>query len=207
MGHRPYAALISISLALLSACSLLQGPEPLDEPVNLIAVFPVQRVEPSSATTAEGTPQLAPGAERVITAQIYSVLASSPLWRFVPDLTVTQALAKLPHTGSLESQARELGKAVGADTVLTGTVSRYIDRIGGEYGAQRPATVAFSLRLISAASGKVLWEDSFDQTQEPLSSNLLNWWQFWEGGPRWFTAQEFSKIAVQRVLGDLQDRL
>jgi hypothetical protein len=203
--HTPYAALAV--LVLLSACSLLQPHEPLDEPVNLIAVFPIQRSEPTGAAAPDEPPQLAPGAERTITADIYGVLASSPEWRFVPDLTVTQTLAKLPHTGSLESQARDLGKAVGADAVLYGTVFRFAERVGSQYGAQRPARVGFRLRLASVATGKILWEDSFDQTQEPLSSNLFNWWMFWQAGPKWFTAQEFSRIAVQRVLDNLKDRL
>jgi DNA-binding IclR family transcriptional regulator len=124
----------------------------------------------------------------------------------VPDLTVTQALAHMKGEGDLASRAQALGKEVGADAVLFGTVSRYVERVGGEYGAQHPAAVAFTLQLVSVASGKILWSGSFDRTQQALATNLFNWWQFWRAGPRWFTAQEFTRLGVERVLRDLAKR-
>jgi hypothetical protein len=197
----------TMGLVALAGCSLLQRNPPIDEPINLIAVMPIEREEPMNASTVEERPRLKAGAQRVVTAQIYSVLASSPTWRFVPDLTVTQALSKIDSTGGLQSRARALGKAVSADGVLFGTVSRYKDREGREYGAREPASVAFTLSLVSVSTGKVLWTRSFDETQQSLSSNLFNWWQFWRGGPRWFTAEEFTHLGVEHLLGDLSDKL
>jgi len=160
-----------------------------------------------STRMLDDTQRLAPGAERVITAQIYQVLANSSRWRFVPDLTASQALSKLSAPADLAERARALGKAVGADAVIFGTVSRYVERVGSEYGAKEPAAVGFSLQLISVSDGKILWKGAFDQKQEALSSNLFNWWQFWKGGPRWFSAQEFTRIAVERLFDDLAQRL
>jgi len=202
------AALVgTVGLVALAGCSLLQRNPPIDERINLIAVMPIEREEPVDASTGEQRPRLKSGAQRVVTAQIYSVLASSSTWRFVPDLTVMQALPKIDSTGGLQSRARALGKAVGADGVLFGTVSRYKDREGGEYGAREPASVAFTLSLLSVSTGKVLWTRTFNETQQSLSSNLFNWWQFWRGGPRWFTAEEFTRLGVERLLDDLSDKL
>jgi peptidoglycan-synthase activator LpoB len=202
------AALLGMAgLVALAGCSLLQRNPPIDERINLIAVMPIEREEPVDAPTVEDRPRLKAGAQRVVTAQIYSVLASSPKWRFVPDLTVMQALPKIDSKGGLQSRARDLGRAVGADAVLFGTVSRYKDREGGEYGARDPASVSFTLSLVSVATGKVLWTRTFDETQQSLSSNLFNWWQFWRGGPRWFTAEEFTRLGVERLLDDLSDQL
>lgn len=200
------ATLSVLGLAALAGCSLLHRTPPIDEPIKLIAVMPIEREEPSS-TSADGSKRLKAGAEHVVTAEVYSVLASSSKWRFVPDLTVTQALTKVDPKGSLMSRARDLGKAVSADGVLFGTVSRYKERIGGEYGAREPATVRFTLSLLSVSTGKVLWTRTFDETQQSLSSNLFNWWQFWRGGPRWFTAEEFTRLGVERQLDDLADKL
>ena len=198
------AALGGLVVAL-AGCSLLRGAAPLAEPVRLLAVMPIERVEPLSATD-DGT-RLEPGSEKVVTAQIYRVLAGSPEWRFVPDLTVTQSLQDLDAGASLPSRARALGKAVDADAVLFGTVSRYREREGGEFGARQPAAVGFELQLVSVASGTILWRYAFDQTQRPLSENLFNWWQFWRGGPRWFTAREFAYLGVEHGLADLAPRL
>lgn len=196
--------LLPFALAFVpNGCSLLHRGPAIEEKVRLIAVMPIERAEPVSATTPPETPTLAPGAERIVTAEIYGVLSSSSRWRFVPDLTVSEALSHLPPGGDLESRARALGKAVGADGVLFGTVFRYRERVGSEFGSRQPAAVGFTLQLISVTSGKILWTGTFDQAQEALSTNLFNWWQFWRGGPRWFTAEEFTRLAVERLLDEL----
>jgi hypothetical protein len=196
-----------LGLALLAGCSLLHRGPSIDERIKLIAVMPIERDEFAHTDTTQAPPRLKAGAERVVTAEVYSVLAASSEWRFVPDLTVGQALPKLDRTAPLVSRARELGKAVGADGVLYGTVSRYRDREGSEYGARTPASVAFTLSLVSVATGKVLWTRRFDETQQALSSNLFNWWQFWRGGPRWFSAEEFTRLGVERLLDNLAAQL
>jgi hypothetical protein len=196
-----------VALSAVSTCSLFQPAPIITEKIDLLAVMPIERQDIPSATPKKEVPRLAPGAEGVVTAQIYHVLASGPRWRFVPDLTVSQALGKIPPGGDLQSRARKLGEAVGADGVLCGTVFRYRERIGTEYGARQPAAVGFTLQLISVSSGRVLWTGTFSQAQKPLSANLFNWWQFWRGGPRWFTAQEFARLGVQRLLDELARQL
>ncbi len=202
-GYLSYALLGGV---LLTGCSLLQRHPPLEEPVGLIVVLPIERAESSGTPLAGERERLAPHAEQVVTAQIYGVLSSSSQWRFVPDLSVAQALGQIPP-GDLATRARALGKAVSADAALCGTVSRYREREGTELGVREPASVSFSLQLVSVSSGTILWKGSFDETQRPLSSNLFNWWQFWKGGVRWFSAQQFTHIGVEHLLEDLADRV
>jgi hypothetical protein len=207
--HRRLPSIWVLALVFaLPACSAFQRGPKIEETISRIAVMPIERDERAAlAVTEEGEPRLPPGAEHVVTAQIYQVLSSDPKWRFVPDLEVTQALDGIDPSGPLLSRARALGKAVGADGVLIGTVSRYRERIGAKYGAREPAAVSFALQLLYVPEGKILWRGSFDGTQQPLTENLFNWWQFWRGGPRWFTAQEFTGLAVERTLDDLKAKL
>jgi hypothetical protein len=198
--------LVASILVAAGGCNPFHRSPKLPERVGLIAVMPVEPLERTSATPAVPTERLASGAAPAVTAAVYGVLTSSSEWRLVPDLTVAQALAHMKSEGDLASRARALGKEVGADAVLFGTVSRYVERVGAAYGARHPASVAFTLSLISVASGKILWTGSFDQTQKPLSTDLFNWWQFWRGGPRWFTAQEFTRLGVEHLLRDLAKR-
>jgi hypothetical protein len=207
LASTPQPLSLVFALWTLAGCSLLQSSPKITEHIDLFAVLPIERVEPSEAPPGDRPGRLAPGAQNVVTAQIYDVLSSSPEWRFVPDLTVEQALTRISPHQDLESRALALGKAVGAEGVLYGTVSRYVERVGGDYGARQPASVSFSLQLISVSSGKIVWKGAFDETQEPLSMNLLNWWQFWQGGPRWFSAPQFTRLGVQRLLGNLSKSL
>ncbi len=206
MRRFPLAPLLLIAAANCLAwagCSLFHRGPKIAEPINLIAVMPIQLAQTVSATKTDEVEKLPPEAGRQVTAAVYRALTSSSQWRVVPDLTAAQALAHLPSEGDLANRAQALGKEVGSDAVLFGTVSRYVERVGREYGARSPASVAFTLNLVSVSSGKILWTGSFDQTQRPLSSNLFNWWQFWRGGPRWFTVQEFTHLGVEHLLDDL----
>src|SRR5689334_20172226 len=129
-ARRASSGAVLLLLLASGGCSYLMRGEALQEPVNLLAVLPLVRLQTSAAPTAAGDdeaprPQLAPEADRVVTAQVYSGLAGSPRWRFVPDLTVSDALRKVSRSSPLTEQAQQLGRAVNADAVLTGTVSRF----------------------------------------------------------------------------------
>lgn len=197
---------------LLAACSLLSpakdAPIP---PVKLVAVMPLERDElttqPSVVGVEAAREPLPAGAEKVVTAQVYAVLAEAPRWRFVPDLTTESALRAIPSTDAVEVRAKKLADAVKSDAVLYGSVSRLREREGSEFGARNPASVSFKLAVYSSASAATVWRGQFDQTQEALSSNLLNWWQFWRGGPRWFTAAELARLGVEQLLGGFARRV
>ena len=198
--------LVASILVVAAGCNPFHRSPKLAERVDLIAVMPIEPVERTSATPTTPVETLPSEAPQQVTAAVYGALTSSSEWRVVPDLTVAQALAHMKRQGDLASRARALGKEVGAGAVLFGTVSRYVERVGAEYGARHPAAVAFTLKLISVPSGEILWTGSFDQTQQPLTTNLFNWWQFWRGGPRWFSAQEFTRLGVEHLLQDLSKR-
>lgn len=185
----------------LTGCAWLRSGPPLEEAVELIAVLPLERADNAD------TGRLPPRAEETVTAQVYAVLAESPRFRVVPDLTVLEELQKLDRNLELHERAVALGRAVKADAVLYGTVERFVERQGGPYGAKAPASVSFGLALVSTKSRKVLWQGRFDQTQQPLVANLLNWWMFWRGGPRWFSAEELARLGVERLMEDLGRRL
>jgi len=179
------------------------GMDPPPDPIGLIAVLPLDAVGAASEPT--GPDEANPG--KIVTAEIYGVLSETPQWRFVPDLTVTDHLTEISPLDDPGVRAFKLGKAVGADAVLFGSVSQYRERVGSEYGASQPAAVAITLKLLALGSKKVIWRGEFNEAQSSLSENLLNYWQFWRGGPKWFTAREYARLGVEKLLEDLEDSL
>jgi hypothetical protein len=195
----------------VSGCSLLhrQGseqPEPT-APVNmqLLAVLPIEPAAAPADGKDGGGPPPPDEAGMAVTAQIYRALADQTEFRFVADLAVSDVLGTpaVRRAGGLVERAVALGKEVGADGVLFGRVFRFRKRVGTQYGASEPASVWFELGLVSVASGDVVWKGHFDQTQEPLTSNLLNWWMFWRSGPRWVSASELAGLGVDRLFADM----
>ena len=173
--------------------------------MQLLAVLPI---EPSAAPADDkhgSAPPPPDEAGMAVTAQIYRVLADQTEFRFVADLAVSDVLETpaVRRAGGVVERAVALGKEVGADGVIFGRVFRFQKRVGTEFGASEPASVWFELGLVSVANGDVVWKGRFDQTQEPLSANLLNWWMFWRAGPRWVSASELTGLGVDRLFTDM----
>ena len=206
---RAAAALFACAV-LVAGCGFFhhgQGGAAAHAPLNLrlVAVLPI---EPAAAPAADGRPAPSLPSEdggMAVTAQVYRVLSDHTEFRVVPDLTVADVMTtpSVRHAGSLVDRAVALGKEVGADGVIFGRVFRFQKRVGTEYGASQAASVWFELNLVSVASGEVVWHGDFDQAQEPLASNLLNWWMFWRAGPRWMSAGELAGLGVDRLFDEM----
>jgi hypothetical protein len=214
MAHRQLpralrSGLALILLATLAACGSGETApkekieQPIGQPIGLLAVLPIQRELLADATDPSGRPLLEPGAESAVTAAVYDALATTSNWRFVADQTVSGVVRRFQSSTPIAERAEALGKAVNADGVLYGKVWRFQERVGADYGAKYPASVAFDLHLLSVATGKTVWSGTFDQTQQQLSSNMLNFWQFWEGGAKFFTVREFTLLGAKRLVQDM----
>lgn len=104
---------------------------------------------------------------------------------------------------NLMQAVQATGNKLKADAVLVGFVYRFAQRVGGPYAADRPASAAFDLNLIRVSDGAVIWKNSFDETQQAFSENILAASHYMDRGLRWFTVQEWGDIG----LGQLLERL
>jgi len=208
-ARRTACSLIALPVVVLVACSA-QRPTEVPKPQAPILLVAVLEIEPLAlgGPGAEGgaVPRLTPDAGRAVTGQIYGALADRSDFRFVPDLTVLDAVRDptVKNAPTLLDKARALTKVVTTDGVLFGTVSRFEERVGTEFGATHPAAVTFDLSLLESASGEVVWHGEFAQRQEALTTNLLQFWMFWHSGPRWLTARELARLGVDRLLDDMR---
>jgi hypothetical protein len=210
MSRAAAAAIVSATV-WLGGCSLWGTAETAGVPIGLVAVLPFEIAAQPSGTPAVGEERaplrVTSDASRGVTAQVYAVLAERSDFRFVPDLTVADTVRNTEVTGAatLMGRALALGKLVQSDGVIFGTVSRFEERVGTEYGATSPASVSFELQLLATRSGELVWRGNFDETQQPLTSNLFKFWMFWEGGPRWLTARELTRVGVERLFEDMAE--
>lgn len=202
MSNRTLPVLL---LAFLVGCSARQsgGERPQ---IDLLAVLPIELAAPKQPDEGEEKP-LPADAGLAVTAQIYRFLAAQSEFRFVADLTIQDAVQapSVRDAPDLKARAVALGKDVSADAVIFGTVSRFDERVGTEWGATSPASVSFDLRVVYVASGEVLWEGGFDRTQAPPRSNLLTFWMFWRDGPHWLSARELTAQGMEKLLKGMTD--
>lgn len=98
--------------------------------------------------------------------------------------------------------AKQLGRELGVDYVMVGNVWRYRERVGSSLGVAEPASVAFSLYLVSVKDGETAWHANFNETQQSLSENLLKAPEFFKRGARWLKVGELARHGVESLLAD-----
>ncbi|MBU1273820.1 MAG: hypothetical protein KJ720_00425 [Proteobacteria bacterium] len=211
------AALLICALALSLGCSTTdQSRAPRQEIAWIpkkLAVMPFIRVDspiqPGGTVSCPLTGavfnsgQIIPGAERVLDDALNNDLAQVTAVPFVPYAQtglVFGRIAGREFKDTLRKDVMAAGEKLGADAVLVGFIFRFRQRQGTGYAVDKPASVAFDLSVVRVSDGTVLWKNSFDETQQSLSQDLLNLDQYMKHGLRWYTAEELGKIGMARLL-------
>jgi hypothetical protein len=136
----------------------------------------------------------------------YSALAALPSWQIVSDNEVREVAQTVP-AGVEGTRLRPIGEMVYADAVMIGRMQRYRERVGDEWGAKSPASVAFVLDLIDVRRGDVIWSASFDETQKSLSENIFALGDISQRGVRWLSAEQLAQEGVRKAVAQLHQIL
>jgi hypothetical protein len=137
---------------------------------------------------------------------VYSTMASMPNWQIVSESEVKDVEQSVPQ-GSNTTRLRKIGEMVYADAVMVGKIQRYRERVGDQWGAKSPASVAFVLNLIDVRRGDPIWQASFDETQKPLSENIFALGDIGQRGIRWLSAEQLTQEGVKKAVGELHQIL
>jgi hypothetical protein len=93
---------------------------------------------------------------------------------------------------------RFIANKTGAQGILYGKIFRFKERKGLSWSVEEPASVAFTLVLYYGETGTILWQMEFDETQKPLSENMLNLSLY--GKIKWLKAEELAERGLQKIL-------
>jgi hypothetical protein len=133
---------------------------------------------------------------------VYLAMAGLPNWQVISENEVREIAQGLPPSDEA-TRLKRIGEMVYADAVVVGRVQRYRERIGDEWGAKSPASVAFVLDLVDVRRGDVIWSARFDETQKPLSDNIFALGDISQRGIRWLTADQLAEEGVRKAIGQL----
>jgi hypothetical protein len=207
---RRAAPLLALAAALAACAQTLKThPYPAlseqKQPVASVAVVPFAfRGQGGLAFAVRDDSSPRDAASRV--ARYVSEALEADRLRVVAPEDVMRALsAELPDDlhRDPEAVAQLLAEEFGVDAVLFGTLRRFRDRSGTGAASGTPASVGIDVTLYRASDAERLWSASFDETQQPLTSNLLNAFRYPSGGTRWLTADEIGRWAAQEVAAGL----
>lgn len=208
-------------LFLLSSCALGPGNFQSSHSTDLgtrnirrIAVVPLNPIpfkegiklpySPPSSVDGRGGER---EAASILSNHLYTTMSALPYWQIVSDREVKEVEAMVQLQGSEGARAKKLGELVYADAVISGRILRYRERVGEEWGAKSPASVAFVLELWDVKRGDLIWSARFDETQRPLSENLFALGEFAQRGVRWLTVEELALEGIKKAVNQLHQTL
>lgn len=86
------------------------------------------------------------------------------------------------------------------DAVVTGVVTRYDDRDGSAIAANKPASVAFIVYLISLNDKRIVWSEHFAETQISLFENVFLLERFRQAGGMWLSSGDLTQLVMRRAI-------
>jgi hypothetical protein len=101
--------------------------------------------------------------------------------------------------GALEEKGIEYTDEPGEARALNVLIYRFQERLGGNFSVERPASVGFHVHLFE--EGRLLKIFVFDETQQPVSENILRFFTFLRRGAKWITAEALAREGVDKAVG------
>ena len=186
-------------LIFAAGCSNILPEDTANElvPISTIGILPVQPARVEILPTDTETKQQLETGSQIINTLLNDFFSGREGVRFISQAALESL--QPAESGQALSLAREAGRQLNYDAVLVTEVSRYQTRTGSAYAVDKPASVAFSFKLLAIASGQVIWSADFDQTQQPLFGNILGS-RSTGSGFRWLTAAELAEAGLTKKL-------
>jgi len=139
------------------------------------------------------------GADVFMNDHLVALLESQTPYRPMPFWTA-KGVTSQDLRGADRRLLVELGRSLQADAVITGTIYRFRQRVGGSMAATSPASVSFAVEFIRVSDGRRLWGRAFDETQRSLDENVLKLGRFLKKGGKWLTAEELAVFGLKEVM-------
>lgn len=202
-------AITQLKMGLVACCCVVAaGCAQKDAPITAakgpvvavsgVAVMPVRvAVDFEDSAAAADDKSLRDGAE-VMNGLLKQVLADKAGVRFVSEKSAVAGGDGA--AGKLEA-VRRIAAQQHCNAVLETTLSRYSERVGGDYGVKQPAAVTFAYKLYEVGEGRVLCHGRFDEQQQSVMENLLTLPKAQSRGFSWLTAEELARDGLKERLG------
>ena len=189
-------------LVMMTGCAQTEKPVPASQDagfaVSGIAVLPVRPTIEFDENQTLAEDKLLQDGSQVMNGLVKEALADKSGVRFVTASATTGK--KEAAVNSLEA-ARRVASQQGCNTVLETTLSRYHERVGGDYGVKQPAAVTFAYKLYEVGEGRVLCHGRFDEQQQSVMENLLTLPKAQSRGLIWLTAEELARDGIKEKFG------
>ena len=203
---------IVLLAALLFGCAKKATVPPLPKPEGTLAVSGFTSPKFTWELLAGYLPEEGKGVDAdVLTARnesMLQVLGSHGVDDFIaPSVTRQCREIVVFEQGRQRVSAFEywlgVGQCIPADYLLVPQVLYWRDRTPDSLGYKQPSSVVIDLYLIHVPEKRIVRRFHFDETQQPLSENLLEAQKFFDRKGRWVSALELAREGLEEGLTEL----
>jgi hypothetical protein len=130
------------------------------------------------------------------------------------SVPLVQGREKLITGRIIEAMTAEFGVQIvsrsdaSADAVLKTVIYDLTERSGSRIGANSPAVVDFSMKLVQRSSGKTIWTGEYHFSDKAVTDNLFAIQKRAEGGgdAGWKNSEELLALAFRASARDISER-
>jgi hypothetical protein len=155
---------------------------------------------------AYGKGDVRPGAQQTLTRLLHQKVTALGTFNVFSLEQVEEAMAPMKKGQVGETpipSSLQVGKSLNADFAFVGFLYRFEERVGSSWGVDKPASVGFDLHLLRLRDSKTVWTVNFNETQSPLSENILKFGAFLRRRASWLTAEELASVGMDEILQKL----
>jgi hypothetical protein len=202
---------VLLMMVMIPGLIVLWGPEVRAEGNPGLAVFPFLIAKGEDPGRGSICPickevhrrgDVAPGSENILTRILQQKMEALGTFKVLPEEKVEEVMSYRERKVFEEkpiSSAIDCGRELNADFLMIGFLFRFEERIGSSMGVEKPASVGFDLHLYRVKDGKEVWKGKFDETQKPLSDNLLKIGAFFRRKASWLPARELASVGMDEL--------
>jgi hypothetical protein len=147
--------------------------------------------------------EILPGSQNILTRLLHQKMEAMGTFKVLPMEKVEDSFFKSERRQFELRPMRssiQFGITLNMDFIFVGFLFRFEERIGSSIGVEKPASVGFDVHLLRIRDGRMVWKEKFDETQRPLSENLLKIGSFLRRKASWLTAEELSSVGMDEML-------
>ena len=179
--------------------------------IKRLAVIAFQPLLPEEGSTMVVCPlcsvgyssgKIEKGAEKTVQEGFIDKLRDFKEMQIIPLEKVTAVYNRVAAEAlkkPLLAVLKKVGAELHADAIVVGYVYRYTERVGYDFSAEHPASVAFEIHLLNVKDGSTIWQGVFDKTQKSLMEDVFQAPSFFKGGGKWLTASQLAKQGIDEI--------
>lgn len=207
--HICLALLLTVAFVLSGCQQVTQGPTPLPEVSIGVAQFtqPHQTWDLLAGYIPDDQPALKQETLTALDEAFETQLFRMTNRRYVTSGASTRCLEMDVSNSNAGSTALakwvNVGKCMGVDLLVVPHLLGWQDRDGGEMGTFHPAYVKMDIFLIDVKKERPISRAHFEETQESLANNLMNFDKFVERKGKWITALQLAEEGMKKAIKEL----